>query len=151
VDAASTRALYAELLAKGAVPRVVSTRLGAVNTREGDFLDVEVSIEATPSVLYDAVVVADGEDSVSSLSLDMDALDFVRQQYRHCKPILVVGAGDKLLFAAGVPVQLPDGGQDHGIIFSPQLTQGALEEFTTALASHRNFDREVDPVPITLS
>ncbi len=146
VDGAMVRAIYSSLLEDGAVPRVVGSQLGKVKTSDGGTLDVEITLEAGPSVLYDAVVVPDGEAAITALSRDAHAQDFVREQYRHCKPILVVGAGAALLKHAGVPPALPDGSADPALIG----TEGgalapALTAFKTALAGHRSFARETDP------
>ncbi|MDB5935673.1 MAG: catalase [Massilia sp.] len=146
VDGAGVRAIYASLLADGAAPRVVSSQLGKVKTSDNGTLDVEITLEAGPSVLYDAVVVPDGEASVAALSRDANALDFVRQQHRHCKPIMVIGAGAGLLQAAGVPATLPDGADDPALIGTHSETAAnALAAFKTALAGHRSFARETDP------
>ena len=146
VDATMVRTIYDSLLADGAVPRVVGSMLGKVKTLDGGTLDVEISLEAGPSVLYDAAVVPDGEDAVAALSRDAHALDFVREQYRHCKPILVLGAGAGLLQKASVPPALPDGSDDPGLLgaHGEDLKQ-ALAAFKEALASHRSFARETDP------
>ena len=146
VDAAMVRTIYDSLLADGAVPRVVAGTLGKVKTLAGETLDVEITLEAGPSVLYDAVVVPDGQDSVDALSRDAHALDFVREQYRHCKPILVLGAGAGLLAKASVPPTLPDGSDDPALLgaHGEDLKQ-ALDAFKEALAAHRSFARETDP------
>jgi catalase len=146
VDAATISSVYSGLLAEGAVPRIVGSRLGKVTTVDGKALDVEISLEAGPSVLYDAVVIADGENSVQELMRDAHALDFIRQQYRHCKPILVLGVADQLLLKADVLRTLPDGTEDPAIIFAEGSSVSfALKEFKTALANHRSFAREMDP------
>ena len=51
---------------EGAVPRFVSTTLGSVTPASGDAIEVDVSFEAAPSVLYDAVVLPGGSDAVAS-------------------------------------------------------------------------------------
>ncbi|GGY78960.1 catalase HPII [Cellvibrio zantedeschiae] len=146
VDAESIAPIYEDLLEDGAVPRIVGSRLGKVTTADGKLLDVEISLEAGPSVLYDAVVIAAGESSVQALTRDAHALDFLRQQYRHCKPILALGAADQLFAKADILKTLPDGTDDPAIIFAgmAELTAG-LEEFKNALANHRSFAREMDP------
>jgi catalase len=146
VDGAMVRAIYRDLLANGAVPRLVGSMLGKVKSSDGDMLDVEISLEAGPSVLYDAVVLPDGQEAVEMLGRDGHALEFVRDQYRHCKPILAVGAGSDLLKMANIPPALPDESDDPGLIGagSGALAQ-ALDAFRTALAGHRSFGRETDP------
>jgi len=68
VDGAPLRALADRLAAEGAVPRFVAIRLGSVTTISGESIDVDVSMEATPSVLYDAVVLPAGEEGVRNLA-----------------------------------------------------------------------------------
>jgi catalase len=98
-----------------------------------------------PSVLYDAVVVPDGEDAVGRLSADGRVLEFLKDQYRHCKPILVLGAGAELLARAGIPRDLPSGGPDPGLVIGKPGDSAVTEAFMTALAKHRHFERETDP------
>ncbi len=146
VDGAGVRAIYAALLAAGAVPRLVASHMGKVSSADGAALDVEITFEAGPGVLYDAVVIPDGEAAALKLGRDAHALDFVRLQYRHCKPILVLGAGTGLLAKAGVPATLPDGSADAAIIGAENddLAQ-AIAAFKQALAGHRDYARETDP------
>jgi catalase len=146
VDAETVSVAYTDLLGEAAVPRIVSSQLGAIATRDGKLLDVEISFEASPSVLYDAVIIADGDESIAELTRDAHAIDFVRQQYRHCKPILAVGAGATFLSASGVPTDLPDGGADKAVIIAEATAlSDALTKFKTALSGHRAFHRESDP------
>ncbi|WP_296952092.1 catalase [uncultured Massilia sp.] len=140
VDADQVRALYATLLEDGAVPRLVGNMLGKVAGANGAPLDVEVSLEAGPSVLYDAMVVPDGKQAVAALARNAHTIDFVREQYRHCKPILALGAGVDLLAKAMIPATLPDGSADPGL-----LVDAPVDAFKQALASHRAFARETDP------
>jgi catalase len=140
VDGDQVRALYAGLLDEGAVPRLVGNMLGQVTTSAGAALDVEISLEAGPSVLYDAVIVPDGVKSSAMLARNAHAIDFVREQYRHCKPIMALGEGSKLLERAMVPLALPDGSPDPSL-----LLDATLDAFKAALAAHRSFLRETDP------
>lgn len=135
-------AIYNDLLNEGAVPRLVGSRLGKIKTADGSTLDIEITIEAGPSVLYDGVIIMQGE---ASLPHTMDALDFVRQQYRHCKPVYAIG-DDILLAIAGVPSTFADGVVDPGIFVDQnKMERSSLAQFKTALAAHRPFMREQDP------
>ena len=49
-----------------------------------------------------------------ALRADGRTLEFIKDQYRHCKPILAVGAGGQLLTACGIETALPDGPPDPG-------------------------------------
>jgi catalase len=149
VDALGLQKVYADLLAAGAAPRVVAPQLGQLVAADGSRVDVEIPIDAGPSVLYDAVIIADGASSAAMLSGDADAREFVRLQYRHCKPILALGAGSDLLTAAGVPAALQDGSPDPALWHAATgALDGALAEFKQALASHRDFRRETDAAPL---
>jgi len=131
------------LLAIGAVPRFVGAQLGAVQATTGE-LQVDTSVEATPSVLFDAVVVSGNEDLARTLAADGRVLEFLKDQYRHCKPILALGAGEQLLSAAGIPKALPNGRPDPGLIV-PAKGDTGTRAFITALRQHRHFERETDP------
>ena len=149
VDADSLKAVYANLLAAGAVPRVVAPQLGQLAAADGSRIDVEISIEAGPPVLYDAVIVADGEGSAAILTRDAGGLDFIRQQHLHCKPILAIGAGKELLVKVGLTGELEDGTPDPALWSADAgALAPALEQFKQALAGHRNFKRETDAAPL---
>ena len=51
------------------------------------------------SVLFDAVYVPGGARSVAALTAERDAIDFVTEAYRHCKPLAATGEGIELLRA----------------------------------------------------
>jgi catalase len=138
VDEVQVNNLYTGLLKAGAVPRLVGGMLGKVKSAGGTALDVEISLEAGPSVMYDGMIVPDG--AADALARNAHAIDFVREQYRHCKPILAMGSGADLLAKAMVPTTLPDGSNDPAL-----LVDGVLADFQAALAGHRAFARETDP------
>ncbi|MES2742075.1 MAG: catalase [Pseudomonadota bacterium] len=145
VDGAMVRALYAALLVQGAVPRLVGPCLGKVGALDDHPLDVEITFEAGPAVLYDALLLPDGVAG-ATLAQDPRALEFVREQYRHGKPILAVGGGALLVERAGLPPTLPDGEADPGLILCDAAgLDTALPAFTAALARHRVYARETDP------
>ena len=146
VAGASLQALHAQLLEQGAVPRFVGIRLGSVAPDQGDPIDVEVTIEAAPSVLWDALVIPDGSAATEALKANGQALEFVKDQYRHCKTVLALGSGSELLEAAGIPPELPDGEPDPGLLrFGADDGEDAATAFASALAQHRHFARQTDP------
>ena len=146
VNGVAARRIYAALLEAGAQPRIVGQRLGEAHSSNDEALDIEVTVEATPSVMYDAVVIAPGSAAVAALARDGRVLEFLRDAYRHDKPILALGAGRQLVTAANLPTTLPDGAPDPGLI---QADTGelaaALDAFEAALAQHKVYARETDP------
>ncbi|MDX2020028.1 MAG: catalase [Deltaproteobacteria bacterium] len=138
--------IHAALTEQGAVPRYVGPRLGSVTTEEGGSLQVEVTFETMPSVLFDALVVPDGKAASTLLGRVGHALEFIKDQYRHAKPILALGAGCDLVQAAGVPATLPSGNPDPGLLLGRDVAADkALPTFVEAIARHRHHEREMDP------
>ena len=143
-ESQSLEALARELLAAGAVPRFVGARLGEV-TMTGGARQVDATVETMPSVLWDAVVIPDGDDAVEQLGIDGRVLEFIKDQYRHCKPILAIGSATRLLQKAGIPETLVSGHVDPGLLLMEGDDSAGITVFIAAIAKHRHFERETDP------
>jgi catalase len=130
---------------QGAVPRVLAAKLGTVETADGAALSVDARIDTMPSALFDGVVLPDHPSSIAALIGNGRVLEFVKDQFRHCKPILAIGEARRILDAAGIPAALPSGEPDSGIVRSDATSDRAVRAFSDALASHRHFARETDP------
>jgi catalase len=128
------------LFDRGAVPRFVGMHLGSVNSST-DEIEVDVPVDAAPSVLFDAVVIAGG-DAAAQLALDGRMVEFVKDQYRHCKPILAFGDDSPVLATAGIDVDDADPGL---IVGAEDDVDVALTSFEDALGKHRAFERETNP------
>jgi catalase len=95
-----------------------------------------------PAVLFDAVVLPDGAAAIAALAQDGHAIEFLRDQHRHCKTILALGAGEDLLEIAG----LRPGDGDSGVLRSGSEDDGhALKTFMAAIAKYRHFEHDADP------
>jgi len=146
VDAEAAKALHAGLAALGAVPRYVGPRLGAVEAEDGECLEVEATLETTPSVLYDAVAIPGGEGSVAHLATLGHVAEFIRDQYRHAKTILALGEAGALVESAGARHVLRSGQPDPGVLVEAGSGDGSLvQRFADAIARHRHHEREMDP------
>ena len=144
--------LHAALIAKGAVPRWVAPRLGSIAMVEGGDLQADASLENEPGFLFDALVLPDGGEAVKALGRDAHTMEFIRDQYRHCKSILVFGASKALLVQAGVPQQLVGGAPDPGLVIAsaakaPEV-DSAISTFMNAITRHRHPERDTDPPSI---
>jgi len=123
---------------------------GAVTVRESEeragdlYFDVEITLETGPSEVFDALVLPGGEAAAEALSQVGQAMEFLKDTYRHCKPILALGAGTRLVEAAKIPASLPDGDTDPGLLLAPEPRQ-AVALFIKAIAKHRHFERYGDP------
>jgi catalase len=146
-DSQSLQKLASELLAAGAVPRFVGARLGEI-ALTGGAREVDTTVEAMPSVLWDAVVIPDGEAAVEQLGIDGRVLEFVKDQYRHCKPIMAIGSATGLLQRAGIPETLVFGQADPGLLLMEGDDATGIGAFMAAIAKHRHFERETDPARV---
>lgn len=145
VNGANVNALYDAILAQGGVPRILSTKLGKLETSEGKTIHVEATLETMPGVLFDGMVIAEGEQSVANLALNAHTCEFLQNQYRHCKPILVPNTARSLLQKAGIEEVLSDGNPDPSLFIADDDAYDNIEAFITALGKPRDHSRETDP------
>src|SRR6185295_8031563 len=89
VNEISLRIVKKALLADKAVVEIVAPRLGTIMGAGNKEIQVDRSLLTTPSVVYDAVYVPGGTNSVATLEADADAVHFLNEAYKHCKAIAV--------------------------------------------------------------
>ncbi|KQM78193.1 catalase [Xylophilus sp. Leaf220] len=154
VDVVSLRIVQHALTDAGAVCTVVAPRLGAVATAGGRRLDVGGTFAGSPSVMFDAVLVAGGKDSADTLSQLGEAVHFVLEAYKHCKPICVMGEGIAMLRLLGVEAgtRSADALAGHpGValgVGDAEALQLTAQEFIRMIAAHRFWDRpNLDAIP----
>ncbi|MCY1380261.1 hypothetical protein D9M69_680650 [compost metagenome] len=104
-------------------------------------MEVEGTLEAMPSVLWDAAVALLAPDTPISGA----QADFLRDQYRHCKPLLLIGGPVDGLADIGLRTTLPGGAPDPGLMVAPAPEETTLATFVERVARHRHFERETDP------
>ena len=137
--------LQAALLIEGVVPRLVGPRIGPITTAEGGSLEADASLENEPGFLFDALVLPDGDAGVKALASDAHTMEFIMDQYRHCKTILVLGAATALLDKAGLSATLSNGKPDAGLIIAASGSMvEAAKAFIRGVAHHRHVERETD-------
>lgn len=155
VDVVGTQRFTELMEQRGAVVEVLAPVAGGTLAGgSGGELRVDRSFTTMASVLYDAVVVACGPRSVSTLSDDGYAVHFVTEAYKHLKPIGAYGAGVDLLRKAGIDNRLAEDTDvlnDQAVVTTKaaadELPERFAEEFAAALAQHRCWQRRTDAVP----
>ncbi|EUA36107.1 catalase family protein [Mycobacterium avium subsp. avium 2285 (R)] len=155
VDVVGTQRFTELMEQRGAVVEVLAPVAGGTLAGgSGGELRVDRSFTTMASVLYDAVVVACGPRSVSTLSDDGYAVHFVTEAYKHLKPIGAYGAGVDLLRKAGIGNRLAEDTDvlnDQAVVTTKaaadELPERFAEEFAAALAQHRCWQRRTDAVP----
>ncbi len=150
VNGGELKAVKSALVAAGAHPEIIAQFLGDVATSEGEALKVDKSLLTVASVMYDAVFIPGGAESVAALSEQADVVDFINEAFKHCKAIAAIGDGIDLLAASdlgGVAVagSTSEGEllSEQGIVTASSATDidGFSQEFIEAIAQHRHWDR----------
>lgn len=142
VHHASLASLYDALTDAGAVVHFVGPRVGVFAGDSGEKIEADRSMENSPGFLFDALVLPDGSEAVQALAHNGHTMEFVKDQFRHCKAMLALGAGRELLEMAGIG---PAPENDKGIL----LANGADADhiapaFIKAIAAHRHPSRDSD-------
>jgi catalase len=146
IEAEPIKGLIEELNGAGAVTRLLASRLGTVRCAGGELLEIDATLENSPAVLFDALVLPGGGEAVDTLCLDGHTLEFIKDQYRHCKTILALGDSSKVLTKAGIPLALPSGDADPGLLVEGQEGSAAnAQSFILAIGLHRHVERDRDP------
>ena len=139
----SIAAIHAALISEGAVVHLVGPRVGKFTAADGGEIEADRSMENSPSVLFDALVLPAGDTAVEMLARDAHTAEYMKDQYRHCKTILAIGASSTLLDNAGI---LAMSKNDPGIILTtPDKTSEAARAFIAAVKLHRHVSRDRDP------
>jgi catalase len=140
-DGDQIAALQAELLAAGAIGRLVGPRIGPFVTKSGKAIDADASLENEPGILFDGLVIPGGQKSTAALAADGRLLEHVKDQYRHAKTLMFIGEARAILEACGIDAD----GKDPGLLVVPKWTARAPGAFIEALGRHRHAERETDP------
>ncbi|WP_422656977.1 catalase [Paenibacillus sp. EC2-1] len=123
------------LMEAGVQAEIVSPKLGYVTSDGVNRLEVKHSLLGADSVLFDAVLVAGGRQSVDNLLTEPKVIDFVKEAYQHFKPIGAIGEGAELLPKTEGP----------GIVTSEM--NGDIQSFgkslLEAITAHRHWSRTV--------
>ncbi|HEV8083222.1 MAG TPA: catalase [Chitinophagaceae bacterium] len=146
VNENNVMAIIEALTAKGAVCEVVAPRLGFITGENDTQLPIYKSFLTTASVLYDAVYVPGGTNSVATLEAEPDAVHFLNEAFKHCKAIAADGQALQVLKATYFGRKLPEDESDQtammeGVIISDDINT-LTERFISAIAQHRFWERE---------
>ena len=104
LDDADLSTIKKAVTAAGGQAKIIGPRLGSLKGAKGTELPVDFSFLTAGSVLFDAVYVPGGEQSVASLMKIGKALHFLTEAYTHCKTLLHRGrrgTGDRRLARTG--------------------------------------------------
>ena len=152
VNEDSVNTMKAALEGEGAMVDLVAPKLCPVKSANDTEYPIMKSFLTTASVLYDAVYVPGGINSVATLAAEPDALHFLNEAYKHCKSIAADTEAIQVLnetyFVRKLPGELAfEDVMMTGIVIGGNAS-GLSALFIKAIAQHRFWDREKpDKVP----
>ena len=145
-DGAAIKALRTALAANGVQLVVLASRLGAVSGNGSESIPVDHTILTMPSIVFDGVALVGGRAASDALRSCADAVQFVREAYRHCKPIAASADAREFLEYCGIPLK----DADAGLVLEDgaSAVDGIAKGLVQALSQHRFWEREkADLVP----
>lgn len=119
------------------IAEIISNNRGWITSAEGQQLEVDQTFLTADSVLFDAVYVAGGQQSVDSLKTLKDPIYFVEEAYNHFKAIGTGKEGAEILTKVGITSLDPNG----GIIAVSDTNSESTAAFIDAIAKHRHWAR----------
>ena len=119
----------------GITAEFISHNRGVVTSSEGQQVEVNQTFLTADSVLFDAVYVAGGQESVDALMASKEPIYFVDEAYNHFKAIGAGKEGAMILSKAGIVSNDPA----SGIVAVTDKNSGSA--FIEAIAKHRHWKR----------
>jgi len=146
VDAKALDTVKSAILAEAGVVEVIAPKLGAVKAADNTEVAVDQSFLTAASVLYDAVYVPGGTNSVATLEAEANAVHFLNEAFKHCKAIAADEQANQVLEATYFSKKLPDDFSDEtvlkeGVVIGADPVRLA-KQFIMAIAQHRFWERE---------
>ncbi|GAA1382070.1 catalase [Peribacillus frigoritolerans] len=119
----------------GITAEFISHNRGVVTSSEGQQVEVNQTFLTADSVLFDAVYVAGGQESVDTLMASKEPIYFIDEAYNHFKAIGAGKEGAEILSKAGIVSNDPA----SGIV--AVTDKNSVSAFIEAIAKHRHWKR----------
>ncbi|KAI0129135.1 catalase [Xylariales sp. AK1849] len=167
-DSTTYNAVKAAVFASGAVPFTMGPRRSEVfpagsDKKPGSGVKPDHHFEGQRSTMFDAFFVPGGAEAIRTMSKNGRVLHWLREAFGHLKPIGGTGEAVELFkLAFGLPnisvSQDSEAVESYGVVTIARvqpdhftevvkIAKGGsnfMEKFWYQIASHRNFDRELD-------
>lgn len=124
----------------GATVQIIAPKLGFIKNSAKQDIKVNQSFLTACSVLFDAVYVPAGKQSIEALVQQPDAIHFINEAYRHCKAIAADGEGVDLLKRTAVGKEFA--GDKKVDPSTGVVIDRPAKDFVQAIAKHRVWERE---------
>lgn len=149
VDDDSLEKMKSALTTAGAMVKILAPHGGMIATSGGNQVKVDHDYTTTASVLYDAVFIPSGEKSIEILRKEAQAVKFLNEAYKHCKPIGVEGNARELQEPTYFNGKWDRDLQEQGVVVQEKNSAGIVKDFIRIIGEHRFWNREnVDLIPV---
>jgi catalase len=132
----------------GVLSEIVSKFGGELKGSDGQMIHVDKTFLTSASVMFDAVYVPGGTQSINALKAEAEAVHFVDEAYKHCKAVAATAEGVEFLkFSAVKTADLTNNGhrlqQNQGVIIGKDTADMSSvgQAFIEAIAQHRCWTR----------
>ena len=145
VDEESVNLVRAGLEKEGATVEIIAPKLGHVMSLNDEKIFVDHSLLTAASVMYDAVYIPSGVNSVATIEAEANAIHFLNEAFKHCKPIAADDYAIQVLEATYFANKLPDDFSDEDVLREGIILNKPdklLPQFIKSIAMHRFWDRE---------
>jgi catalase len=139
-------AVQEALMKSGAHTKIVAPHGGKIKTMQGSELPIGMTFLTGASVMFDAIYVPGGVQSVEMLTSEGDAIHFINEAFKHCKTIAATSDGISLLSASNIKgVNLAQNGSvatELGVITSQSADPSQFAQaLIDAMKQHRHWTR----------
>ena len=146
VNAHEMKTIQQALEDAGAHAKVVATHGGKIKGDDGQEIPVEMTFVTSSSVMFDAVYVPGGAQSIKMLKQQGEAVNFITEAFKHCKAIAATSEGVELLSIANLMgANLSNDGvrSSVGVVTNQHASdlKSFSDDFITAIAQHRHWMR----------
>ncbi|WP_031526507.1 catalase [Dyadobacter crusticola] len=146
VDANSLITVKNALEGAGAVVEIVAPRHSYLIAENDVQIPVNHTFLTAASVLFDAIYVPGGTNSVATVEADADAVHFLNEAFRHCKAIAADESAIQVLEATYFSKKLPADFSDATVIKEGVVVlddpEALADKFILAISQHRFWERE---------
>lgn len=134
-------AMRKKLEKEKATVKLIAPKGGVVKCDEDMDHEVDAAINTTESVLFDAIYIPGGKNSIKTISKNGKYKKFVNEALKHCKAIAADNEGEDFLDET----YAKDFKKDAAILINKEPA-----DFVEAISKHRNWDRmdKVDSIPV---
>ncbi len=135
----------------GVHSQIISKNFGMLTSKDGRQMEVSKNYTTAGSIMFDAVYVPGGRQSIDAIMAQGDSLHFVNEAFKHAKAIGASNEGLDLLEASDIQGLTLAGPETQAELFTElgvvtirnvQDMGQFSQDFIGAIARHRHWDRQ---------